>query len=153
FRCLRDMRETSGTAEAAIGQVVDRFERAVPLEIDGRAGVQHQAADAFLRKRAGGHTAGRAGADDDDIVIWFHVISLLSRFYFAGGTACATEQITCFAVVGQAVPPAAVVGLLWRESGFRAKPLVAAIGNSQSDALRPGAELKRIVGVGINRKP
>src|SRR5213080_7434 len=49
--------------------------------------------------------------------------------------------------------PSIIPLLLRRERGFRAEPLVAAVGNSQSDALRPCAELKRIVGVGINRKP
>ena len=72
FGCLGDVGETSGAAEAAIGKIVDGAEFAAVLEIEGRAGIQHQTANAQAGESVGGHAAGCARADDDYVVIGFH---------------------------------------------------------------------------------
>ena len=69
---LGDVREAARASETTVGKVVDGLESAVPLEVDGRACVQHQALHALLRQRMRHHTSGRAGPDDQDIMVAVH---------------------------------------------------------------------------------
>ncbi len=80
FAGLGDVRETAGAPESAIGQIVHRFERFVALEVDSRTGVQHEAFHPFPGERMRHHASGRAGTDDEDVMIAEHSYSIGNQY-------------------------------------------------------------------------
>jgi tryptophan 2,3-dioxygenase len=65
--------EAARLSEPPIWQIVNWFESTLALEIKLRACIQHQAAHAQLGERVCGHSPGSTGADDENIVVCFHV--------------------------------------------------------------------------------
>ncbi len=68
FVSLKQMWQLARFAEAAIGQFVHGFERALPREIHQRPRFEHQAFCAFLRQDVRRHTARCARANDEYVV-------------------------------------------------------------------------------------
>ena len=66
------MRKTAGFAEATERKIVDWFERALTVEVELRAGIQHEASNAQRRECMSGHAAGSARSDDEYVVILVH---------------------------------------------------------------------------------
>ena len=80
FARLGDVREAAGAPESAIGQIVHRFERFVPLEVYRRTGVQHEAFHPFAGERVRHHASGRAGTDNEDVTIAKHSYSIGNQY-------------------------------------------------------------------------
>ena len=64
---LKDVGELAGLFESAKGKRGDGLDLGVFVNVGDRAGVEHEAGDAFLGEDLCGHSAGVAGADDQDV--------------------------------------------------------------------------------------
>ena len=68
---LEDVGELAGLFESAKGKGVGGFDFGVFVNVGDRAGVEHEAGDAFFGKDFCGHAAGVAGANDQDVNYFF----------------------------------------------------------------------------------